>query len=63
MSKLFVEKFNKEKELFSIKKVFRSVKKSGGSNDLAKKISNIIKRKRECYFLFLCTLQNLLQFQ
>ena len=43
MSKLFVEKFNKEKELFSIKKVFRSVKKSGGSNDLAKKISNIIK--------------------
>ncbi len=45
MSSLFVIKFNGEKEPFSIKKVYRSAKRVGASEELAKKIARIIKKE------------------
>ncbi len=45
MSSLFVTKFNGEKELFSIEKVYRSAKRVGASEELAKKIARIIEKE------------------
>jgi len=45
MSSLFVTKFNGEKEPFSIKKVYRSAKRVGASEKLAKKIARIIEKE------------------
>ena len=45
MSSLFVTKFNGEKELFSIKKVYRSARRVGASEELAKKIARIIEKE------------------
>lgn len=45
MSSLFVVKFNGEKELFSIEKVYRSARRVGASEKLAKKIARIIEKE------------------
>ncbi len=45
MSSLFVTKFNGEKEPFSIKKIYRSAKRVGASEKLAKKIARIIEKE------------------
>jgi len=45
MSSLFVVKFNGEKEPFSIKKVYRSARRVGASEKLAKKIARIIEKE------------------
>ncbi len=45
MNKNFVTKFNKEEESFSSEKIYQSILRSGGSNELAETVAKEVERK------------------